>query len=169
MSTAGRCSVCRHPDRRALEQAHVSGATLRELAKRYGKDKSTIHKHVSEHMPRAVREAAQAVEERSHGDGILGELLALRDEARRLQGLAEGKGDVRTALTAIRELVRLVELKARVMGEIRDREITVTNVQIDGATAEKMAAMFLARRRGSSSLATTGYEPVMELQPIEKD
>jgi len=46
---------------------------------------------------------------------------------------------------------RLVELKARVMGEIRDREISITNVQIDPETAEKMAAIFLARRRAASA------------------
>ena len=63
--TTGRCSICRHHELRAIEQAHIAGATLRQLAKRYGKDKSTIHKHVSEHMPRAVREAANAVEERA--------------------------------------------------------------------------------------------------------
>ena len=148
--TTGRCSICRHPERRALEEAHVSGATLRELARRYGKDKSTIHKHVSQHMPRSVREAAQAIEERSHGDGILSELLSLREEARRLQSLAEKKGDVRTAISAIRELTRLVELKARVMGEIRDREISITNVQIDPETAEKMATIFLACRRAAT-------------------
>lgn len=34
-------------------------------AKQYGKDKSTVHAHVSKHMPRAVVEAARAVEERA--------------------------------------------------------------------------------------------------------
>jgi len=164
--SAGRCSVCRHPERRALEQAHVGGATLRELAKQYGKDKSTIHNHISKHMPRAVREAAEVIEERSHGDGILSELLTLRDEARRLQARAEAKGDVRTAIAALRELTRLVELKARVMGEIRDREINITNVQIDPATAEKMAAVFLARRRAA---LPTGQQPVGDVEVIENE
>jgi hypothetical protein len=39
-----------------------------------------------------------------------------------------------------------VELKARILGEIRDREITVTNVQIDSDTAARMATVFLARK-----------------------
>ena len=145
MTTAGRCSICHHPDRRALEQSHVSGATVRELAKRYGKDKSTIHRHVRDHLPRAAVEAARTIEERSHGDGILSELLTLRDEARRLQKLAEEKRDYRTAIAGLREMVRLAELKARILGEIRDKEIHVTNVQVDPATLERMAQTYIAR------------------------
>ena len=167
MSAAGSCSICRHPDRRELEQAHLSGASIRDLAKRYGKDKSTIHNHISKHVPRAVREAVQAIEERSHGDGIIAELLTLRDEARRLQARAEEKGDVRTAISGLRELVRIVELKARVMGEIRDKELHVTNVSIDPVTAQRMAEIFLQRRRTPSLPA--GHEPVGDVEVIENE
>lgn len=165
MSTsAGRCVVCRHPDRRAIEREHIEGVSLRELSKRHGPDKSTLGKHLSTHMPRAVREAAHAVEERSHGDGVLSELLTLRDEARRLQAKAEAKGDVRTAIGALRELTRLLELKARVVGELRDRELSVNVVQIDPSTAERMAEVFLSRRRAALPL---GIQPTGTVEAIE--
>lgn len=166
MSNAGRCSICVHPHRRALEASHVSGTPLRALAAQYKKDKTTVHRHLRDHLPRAVVEASQAIEERSHGDGIISELLTLRDEARRLLAKAEAKGDVRTAMTGIRELTRLLELKARVMGEIRDKEITNVSVNIDSATAERMAAVFLARRR---ALLPTGTQPVGHVEVIENE
>jgi hypothetical protein len=52
------------------------------------------------------------------------------------------------------ELLRLAELKARARGELRDREINVTNVQIDGDTAARMAEMFLARRATPQAIAS---------------
>jgi hypothetical protein len=129
----GSCTVCSHPQRVELEQAHLGGATLRTLAKQFGRNKDTIQKHVAQHIPAAAQKAIEAANARDveHGDSIIAELRELRDEAKRLQAKAEKKSDIRTALTAIRELVRLVELKARVLGELRDKEISITNVQLD--------------------------------------
>jgi hypothetical protein len=146
---AGSCTVCSHPQHIGIDQAYIAGATVRELANRFLRSKTTIHKHVTQHIPAAAQKAIEAADARDvqAGDCILGELRDLRDEAKRLQAKAEKKNDVRTAIAAIRELVRLVELKARILGELRDREISVTNVQIDGDTAARMAEMFLARRQ----------------------
>jgi hypothetical protein len=52
-----RCTVCHHPQRREIEQDHVAGVTLRELAKKYGKGKSTIFKHINGHVPDAAQKA----------------------------------------------------------------------------------------------------------------
>lgn len=144
-----KCTVCHHAKRSEIEQLHIAGVSVREIAKRFDRAKSTIQKHVKDHVPGAAQKALEASEARDieAGDSILGELKTLCDEAKRLQEKAEKKNDVRTAITALRELVRLVELKARILGEIRDNEISVTNVQIDSDTAAQMAEMFLARRR----------------------
>ncbi len=138
----GSCSVCEHPNRGEIDRAHVAGESLRDLAERFGRNKDTIAKHVKEHIPSAVRAAAAA----DAGDTILNELQTLCGEAIRLQALAEKKKDFRTAMAGIRELRGLIELKARLLGDLRDREINITNVQIDAETAERMAQMYLARR-----------------------
>jgi hypothetical protein len=164
-----RCTVCQHPQRSEIERDHLAGASLRTIAAKYGKGKNRVGKHLREHLPAAAQKAALVAEEREvlAGDTILGELQNLCGEARRLQKLAEKKKDVRTALTAIRELVRLVELKARVLGEIRDREITVNVVQLDPETAEHMAEIYLMRRRNSASVA--GIQPIALLQSTENE
>lgn len=151
---AGFCAVCSDANRSELDAAHIAGASIRELAKRFGRNKDTVQRHVRSHIPAATERAAAAahVREAEHGDSILAELGDLQNEARRLQSRAEGKRDYRTAIAAVRELVRLVELKARLLGELRDREINVTNVQLDSATAERMAAVFLARRGGTAKV-----------------
>lgn len=151
---AGFCAVCNDGDRSQLDAAHIAGASIRELAKRFGRNKDTVQKHVRHHIPAAAERATAAahVREAEHGDSILAEVADLQSEARRLQSRAEGKRDYRTAIAAIRELVRLVELKGRLLGELRDREINVTNVQLDAATAERMAAVYLARRGASAKV-----------------
>lgn len=146
---AGFCAVCSDPDRAQLDAAHIAGASIRELAKTFGRNKDTVQRHVRHHIPAATERAAATarVREAEHGDSILAEVADLQSEARRLQNRAEEKRDYRTAISAIRELVRLVELKGRLLGELRDREINNVTVQLDAATAERMAAVYLARRR----------------------
>lgn len=58
-------------------------------------------------------------------------------------------------MTAIRELTRLAELSARLLGELRDREISITNVQLDPETLDRMAEMHLARRAAKLAKADT--------------
>jgi hypothetical protein len=73
-------------------------------------------------------------------------------EARRLQAKAEADGDTRTAIAALRELTRLIELRARVAGELKDRQVNVLNVNLDEITAARMAELYLSRRRVSEVL-----------------
>ena len=59
----------------------------------------------------------------------MGKIIQLGDEARRLGKKAEDAGDLRGALTAVRELVRIVELLGRIQGEITEPgEATTINV-----------------------------------------
>jgi Helix-turn-helix domain len=143
-----RCTVCHHPQRAEIEQALVAGVTLREIGKRFDRSKTTIAKHAKKHVPDAAQKALDAANDRDveAGDAILAEVEKLKSEARRLQAHAERRKDYRAALTAIRELTRLVELSARLLGELRDKEINVTNVNLDPETATRMAEIFLARR-----------------------
>jgi len=74
------------------------------------------------------------------------ELRELTYEARRLKAKAEREGDLRTALAAVRELYRIVELMARLRGELREGvEARILNVHLDPETARRIADTFLAR------------------------
>jgi hypothetical protein len=154
-----RCTVCHHPQRAEIEAAHVAGVTFREIGKRFDRSKTTIQKHIKLHVPAAVQKALDAANAREveAGDSVLDEVNRLKDDAKRLQAQAEKKKDLRAALIAIDKLTRLVELQARLMGELRDREITITNVQLDPETQTRMAEMFLARR--AAGKITTGSPP----------
>jgi hypothetical protein len=163
---SGSCTICIDPRRTELEQSHFAGASLRNLAEQFGRNKDTIQKHVTQHIPAAAQKAIEAAEARqaAQGDSILDELDALRVVGNRLLAKAEKKRDYRTAVAGLRELLRLAELKARARGELRDREINVTNVQLDADTAARMAEMFLARRAPPRTIAL-GCTTRRPLQP----
>ncbi len=158
----GYCAVCSDERRAELDAAHIAGASIRELARQFGRDTGTVNKHVLAHIPAVMQrqQAALAVREVARGDGISAEILDLQSEARRLGNLAEKSGDFRCALSAVRELVRMVELKARLLGQLRDREISV-NVQavtLDPTTARKMAAVYLQRHSEPPQLIEAAVE-----------
>jgi hypothetical protein len=139
-----RCTVCRHPARNQIDQALLQGARFRDLARRTGTDKSALLRHRDRHLPSLLVKAQEAAVIAS-ADSLAAKLLAIEAEARRLGEKAEEAGDLRGALQAVRELTRLVELAARVSGELRSERVAV-NVSVTPEIAARMASIFLARR-----------------------
>ncbi len=156
---AGSCAVCDDPRRAEIDQASITGSTVRDLATRFSRSKNTIQKHVAEHIPAAVQKALGVIGDVDAGDAILTELQHLKNEAIRLQAAAEKKTDLRAAISALRELREAIELTAKIVGQIHENEINF-NVQIDDATAARMAELYLARR------ATAGIQPVVVLTQV---
>ncbi len=77
---------------------------------------------------------------------LLGQLVEVTSEAHRLQEQAEREGDLRTALAAVREQCRILELAAKLRGELAERaETKILNVTLDPETAKRIAETFLAR------------------------
>lgn len=120
-----RCSICTHPEKEAINKALIDGhEAFRPIAARFGLSKSALIRHKRSHLP-ATLALAQDAHEAAQGDDLLAQLEGLRKEAHAIKDLALGDSEYRTALTGIRELVRIVELMAKVRGELA-QEGTVT-------------------------------------------
>lgn len=111
------CTVCGHAKRNVIDDALVSGTSLRKIAEQFQLKATSLHRHLHTHLPPALVKAQNA-QEVAAADGLLSRLEQLTDEARRVKTKAEKAGDLRTALAAIRELVRIVELLAKLRGEL---------------------------------------------------
>src|SRR6516164_5344178 len=150
------CSICTHPQRERIDKALLAGQPLREITGRVPIRKSALHRH-KRHLQTTLTQAKTA-EEALRGDSLLEDLQSLAAEANRLKQKAERSGDLRTAMAGLRELARLIEIRARVVGELRDREINlnVLNVSVDDSTARRIAETYLAR-----------HEPTHEIQAHE--
>jgi len=91
----------------------------------------------------------------------------LNKVARAILADAYKAGERDTALRAIARLENQLELEARLIGEIKDRQINVQNVIVDPETAERMARMYLVRR-GSPESQIAGAEAI-EAESVGND
>jgi len=122
------CTVCAHPEREAIDEALVGGSALSELAAIYRVSDDALGRHKANHLPATLLKAHEAGEI-AHADNLLTRLDELTDEAHRIGSKAEREGDYRTALSGVRELVRIVELQAKLIGELDERPVLNLHLQ----------------------------------------
>lgn len=115
-----KCSVCQHSQIVEINQAIVAGEALRSIAKRYGFSPSAVERHAKKHLPAALVKAKE-IEEMTDADGLLLEVRNLKDKALSILETAEAAGELRTALTGIKEARGCLELQTRMLCEI-DRQ-----------------------------------------------
>ncbi len=141
-----RCTICRHLKREEIDAALVAGAPYRSVAQRAAVSPDAVFRH-SRHLSGTLTASRKAAEV-ARADSLVEQLQELRSDAQRLKEKAEDAGDYRTALAAIRELCRIVEVKAELTGELDKRPQTnVVNLHLDVDTARRMAETYLARHR----------------------
>lgn len=63
------CTVCRHPERAAIDKALVAGEPFRNLAERFGTSATALHRHKQDHLPALLAKGKQA-EERVRSDEL---------------------------------------------------------------------------------------------------
>ncbi len=114
------CTITIHPQRAAVDAALLAGQSLRDIARQYGVSKDAVARYRNERMPVPLAAAKERAEE-TRGAGIVEQIHALAADARRIGSRAEAEGDLRTALIGVRELVRIVELQAKLSGELDER------------------------------------------------
>ncbi len=78
----------------------------------------------------------------------LGEVKELMEEAKLITEQAKTAGDPRTALASIRVRCCIVELAAKLRGDLDERSPTnIVNVSLDSETAKRIAETYLERHR----------------------
>ncbi len=78
--------------------------------------------------------------------GWHGQLHELERAANRILRKAEARGDDHTALAAICELRRLLELSARLAGRLEEKsQVNVVQVELTAETAQRIAQTYLSR------------------------
>ncbi len=113
------CTICNHTERAAINAALLDGTPYRHIAARYGTSTGALQRHKDEHLPVALVKAKEA-EDIAEADDLLGQVRALQGRALTILDKAEAAGDLRTALTAIREARGNLELLARLLGELQE-------------------------------------------------
>lgn len=123
-----RCTICTHPDADAINAALDDGTSIAEIARTFGVQRPSINRHRGTHLAARIEPMPLAVRT-SQLVSTLDQVDSLAAEADRIRRAAESSGDLRLALQAVRELASLVEMAAKLRGEMPD-EATVNVVQI---------------------------------------
>jgi hypothetical protein len=122
-----RCTVCDHPERHSIDEALVTGAPYRSVAKRFERSESAVYRHKTEHLPAHLLKAKE-VEEAARADDLLDQVRNLQAHALDILERAEKAGDLRTALAAISQARGNLELLGKLAGEIDERPVVNLNV-----------------------------------------
>ena len=122
-----RCTVCDHPERHSIDEALVTGAPYRSVAKRFERSESAVYRHKTEHLPAHLLKAKE-VEEAARADDLVDQVRNLQAHALDILERAEKAGDLRTALAAISQARGNLELLGKLAGEIDERPVVTLNV-----------------------------------------
>jgi hypothetical protein len=121
------CTVCEHPEREAIDEALVGGASNRSLASLYDVSEAAVRRHKANHLP-AKLVMAEKAKEVAQADSLLDQVRDLQSRALAILDQAEDAGDLRTALGAIREARGNLELLAKLLGDLQQEG--TTNIQV---------------------------------------
>jgi transposase-like protein len=130
--------VCDHPESHSIDEALVTGAPYRSVARRFGLSESAVFRHKTEHLPAHLLKARE-LEEAARADDLLEQVRNLQAHALDILERAEKAGDLRTALAAITEARENLELLGKLAGELD--EYAVTNVLISPEWLELRAGI----------------------------
>jgi hypothetical protein len=121
------CSICQHPKREAIDRALVGETSNLSVSSLFGVSESAVRRHKANHLPAKLVMAEKAAEV-AEADSLLGQVRDLQSRAYGILDKAEGTGDLRTALGAIREARGNLELLAKLLGELDERPMVNLHV-----------------------------------------
>ena len=157
---AQTCTVCRHPDRPAVDMALVNHRPYRNIAAQFGLSASALVRHHDDHLPATLAKATAAAET-ARADDLLEQVRALRTKSLQLMLAAEKSGDLRTALAGIREARACLELLAEMSQQLDRRPVVNLTISAEwlAVRAELLDALRPhpeARQAVASRLAALG-------------
>lgn len=140
---APTCTVCRHPDRAAIDRELVAGSPFRDIAGRHGLTKSAVARHKAEHLPVTLLKAKDA-EDVAHALDVVRQLRAINGASLAILSEARGRHDGDLALRAVDRIHKQIELQAKLLGDLDERQ--TVNVLVSPAWLAARAALLDALR-----------------------
>jgi len=127
---ARTCTVCRHPERAAIDKAIVAGTMLDAIGKQFKANRFALARHRA-HVVELVALSSK-VELIARADDIVEEIRELERHAEEIRVEARRKRDLKTALAAIAMRKNLLEFRAQVSGSLKPRQANVLHVHVGG-------------------------------------
>jgi hypothetical protein len=135
------CTVCCHGDHHKIDKELVANLPQRQVARRYGISPDSIKRHLaSGHVVRTISKAAEA-KEILQGVDLVAKLHELAVDAQQILEESRNVKQYSAAMAAIREMARIVELVARLTGQLDESTRVNILVQQQAAAAAEQDLM----------------------------
>ena len=124
------CTVCSHKDVDEINSLLLCSDSLRDIARQFGLSKDALSRHKESHIPELLSKSTdlKAEVESTQGNQTLAEVRELKVTALEILAVAQGAGDLKTALMGIREARSCLELCMKAEGQIKDGpQITIVS------------------------------------------
>jgi hypothetical protein len=121
------CTVCEHAEKNAIDRALVGSVSNRSVASIYDVSEAAVRRHKANHLPAKLVMAEQATEV-VEANNLLDQVGDLQRRALAILDKAEETGELRTALSAIKEARGNLELLAKLLGELDERPVVNLNI-----------------------------------------
>ena len=115
------CTVCTHGERAAIDKALVGGDAFRDIAGRFGLAKSAVARHKGDHLPATLVKAAEA-EDVAQAIDVVKQLKAINGASLAVLKEARERRDGDLALKAVDRIQKQIELQAKLLGELDERQ-----------------------------------------------
>ena len=145
------CKICRHEKRQEIDQALLEGTPFRDIAGRFGTSKSALLRHKQTDIPGTLVKAKQA-EEIQDADSLFERLRSLSNEARGILEEARASKDHAIALNAIGRAEKLLELEAKLLGELNNSTKVAVGINVNLPAPESKEDLAI-RMMGPEQLA----------------
>ncbi|MBZ5515129.1 MAG: hypothetical protein LAN62_09890 [Acidobacteriia bacterium] len=109
----GQCAACSHAEAREINLALARGTPIAEVARTFGVSYGIITRHAREHVPKTLALAQERLA-LADSDALARTFNDLYAKAHELLARCEQEGDTRGAIVALREVVAIVDIGARV-------------------------------------------------------
>ena len=110
------CTICRHPQKRMIEDGLLRNVPLRKLALQTGTSAGALHRH-KQHLPARLVKAQEA-QTVSDADRLLAKIEQLIDEAEGVADSARKEKNWSVVMSALREVRSCAELLAKLRGQL---------------------------------------------------
>jgi hypothetical protein len=118
------CTVCRHPERLAIEAALVKQTAFRKIGKEFNVGFQAVRRHQA-HVLRKLSKAREGIE-MAEASTLLARIDQVLRDAQRITAKAEKDGDLPTALQGLRTITNSLSLLGRITGEIQAQNTSVS-------------------------------------------
>jgi hypothetical protein len=125
------CGICQSAKRSEIEEALLSGRSVREIAKAFGFSKTRIHAHRQRCIAAAIVKASEG-RLAQRGTELVSQIRSLQRKTLETLAEAEEAGDVKAILACVREARENLELEGKLLGQIGTaaRPATVNQVAV---------------------------------------